>query len=157
MAICPFCKIYMSTKEEGKIYKTKKFHNACFEKMLDDMDSGDDEMVKLTQYICKLFNIKRINPLMSEQISTFTKTNGYTLSGIRASLYYFFEMEEREVGEDVKGIGIVPFVYDEARQFFEGLAKVKEKNKKFCQVVTENHVKIKSPNKSLPKIDITKI
>ena len=157
MAVCPFCKTYMTTKEDGKTYKGKKYHPACFEKILDDMESGDDERVVLDKYICKLFGIKRITPLINEQISTFTKTNGYSLTGIRATLYYFFELEGREITEDVKGIGIVPYVYDEARDFFREISRIKEKNKGFKEVITKTKIQIKRPNKSISKIDIGKI
>jgi len=157
MANCPFCKTYMGTKEDGKTYKGKKYHVKCFEKMLDDMESGDDELTKLNQYVCKLFGIKTLTPLMSEQISTFTKTNGYTASGIRATLYYFFELEERELKEDVKGIGIVPFVYDEAREFFKEMARIKEKNKDFVPTSKRVEVKIRKPSTSNNLIDISKL
>jgi len=157
MALCPFCKLYISTKESGKNYKGKKYHPQCFEKMLDDIESGDDDQKELNDYICKLFNIKTITPLMSSQIQSFTDTKGYTLKGIHGSLYYFFNIEGNEIGEDIKGIGIVPFVYDDAKDFFESIKKAKETNSKFKNMPKTSNVKIKRPDTSVNKIDISKI
>jgi len=157
MAVCPLCKVYISVKEEGKTYKGKKYHLPCFEKILDDMEQGEDQRGELDKYICKLFGIKKITPLISEQISNFVKIDGYSINGIKATLYYFFELGEREVGESVRGIGIVPYVYEEAKEFFSTIGKAKEVNKNFVPAITEKHVQIKKPNKGLQKIDISKI
>jgi hypothetical protein len=157
MANCPYCKNYISTKEPSKNYKGTKVHLACFEKMLDDLEAGDTDREELNRYICKLFSLKKITPLIDSQINNFVSINGYTLKGIQGTLYYFFELEEREVGEDVKGIGIVPFVYDEAKDYFSLKSKALEENRKFNKKTQEVSVRVHTRDYSVPKIDISKI
>ncbi len=157
MAVCPYCKNYVSTKEASKTYKGKKYHADCFNKILDDLEEGDTEREKLNKYICEIFEIDRVSPLIDKQISEFTKINGYTISGIYNTLKYFFSIGERDVGEDVRGIGIVPYVYEEAKEYFETIKKATNHNKNFVPVITEQRIQIRKPDYSVNKIDISKI
>jgi len=95
--------------------------------------------------------------LIDTQINNFLSVNGYTLKGIEATLHYFFELEEREVGEDVKGIGIVPYIYDEAKEYFLVKEKAEKENKGFKDGSKKVEVKLPQKRYGAPMIDITKI
>jgi hypothetical protein len=53
-----------------------------------------------------------------KQIKDFKEQFNYTYKGIKSTLHYFFEIQEGNDVADSLGIGIVPFVYDEAKKFY---------------------------------------
>jgi len=61
-ATCPFCGQYISTQDETKTFKGKKYHLQCFGKILDDMESGSNETEELHKYICKILEIPTVTP-----------------------------------------------------------------------------------------------
>lgn len=157
MATCFICKGYLGPKESSKKYKGKRVHPICFEKMLDELESVDSEREELNKYICTLFKIDKITPLINTQIDNFKSVNGYTCLGIKATLHYFFDLKGNIITEDIKGIGIVPFVYEEARAFFKVKIKADRHNNNFQSKAEEKFLKIKKPDPSLGKIDITSL
>ena len=63
---------------------------------------------------------------MLKQIKDFKEQFNYTYRGIKSTLHYFYEISEgNDVGNSM-GIGIVPFVYEEAKKFYIDKKAIKE-------------------------------
>ena len=86
---------------------------------------------ELYDYICKLFKIVEISPLIENQLNKMFKEEKIkmTYQGIQYTLYYFFEIKEN-VPDMSRGIGIVPYIYKEAKEFYEKKQQVLSKSKK---------------------------
>jgi hypothetical protein len=83
--------------------------------------------VQLEELICDLFHIEKPTKMMLSQITRFVtgQEYGYTYLDIARSLAYFIE-EQGNTPDLEKGIGIVPWVIDEARKFYSHLALEQE-------------------------------
>lgn len=148
-SICPICKQYVLETDDIKKYQNKKCHKPCLDNLIDLKDDTQGDKQKLTEYICKIFDIKEISNLIDNQINKYIKDLDYSYSGIYGSLYYFYDLKENQISEDINGIGIVPFVYEEAKSFFIQISKTNQENE---DVVIENKSKkilMKAPNKNL--------
>lgn len=78
----------------------------------------DKELQELENYILTLFKVKYVPPRIQKQIKQYHEEYNYTYSGIQKSLFYFFEIQKHPVDTYGATIGIVPYVYDSAKQYF---------------------------------------
>ena len=96
---------------------------------------------ELYDYIMKLFNISFVDPKIQKQIKKYIEENNYTYSGIKKALVYFFEIKGNSVEKANGGIGIVPYVYTQAYNYYYSLWLAQQKNED--KVVQEYIPKIK--------------
>jgi hypothetical protein len=144
--ICRYCKESLLKIDAELVGKTNYFHPDCLKQKKADEDAIEAEKLTkkalkeeekaakeaarleakegtvneysdLIAYICNLYKIKAPTGMILKQVKDFQVDYGYKLSGIKLSLQYFFETKGNEVLED-SGIGIVPFVYEEAKKHF---------------------------------------
>ena len=124
---CIYCKQIFNKKEEEyiQISNSKYAHLACSE-LEAKREKTDAE--KLDDYIMKLFNYDYVPPRAKKQINQFIKEYNYTYSGMLKALVYFYEIKggDREAAHD--GIGIIPFIYQDAYNYYYNLWLAKQKN-----------------------------
>ena len=96
---------------------------------------------ELYDYIMKLFNISFVDPKIQKQIKKYIEENNYTYSGIKKALVYFFEIKGNSVEKANGGIGIVPYVYTQAYNYYYSLWLAQQKNED--KVVQEYIPKVK--------------
>ena len=80
-----------------------------------------------------LITIKKIQFTIIQNIKDYKDQFHYTYRGIKTTLHYFYEIQEGNSVEDSLGIGIVPFVYDEAKKFYIDEKAIKD-NLKDCDM-----------------------
>ena len=88
------------------------------EQILAEQVKSEQDLIALEDYIKKLFNIEDITRKIKKQINTFHDEYKYTYSGILKSLIYFYEVKGNSLEKSNGGIGIVPYVYDEAKIYY---------------------------------------
>lgn len=98
-----------------------------------------------------MFNEPYVNAKVRKQINTFLKDYGYSYSGILKALIYFFEIKGNSIEKANGGIGIVPFVYKDAYNYYYSLWLAQQKNEhfkpeEFVPVVREIHIPIPQRN-----------
>ena len=107
-------------KTEAERYKNKNYHADCLEIQLSKEE--------LTDYICRLFSLKAPGPRIYTQIKTFLdKYPHYTYKGIKQALVYFYEVQKKPIDKANQGIGIVPYVYDSAQEYFNNISLRQER------------------------------
>lgn len=111
-------------KQIGRRYA----HFECYihheaNKTQDEKDKED-----LESYIMKLFNESFINAKIKKQIAQYRSEYNYTYSGIRKALVYAFEVKKNDLKKANGGIGIVPFVYKDAYNYYYSLWVATQKN-----------------------------
>lgn len=86
----------------------------------------------LEQLICELYDIEKLTPLMTRQITKFVTELGLNYKDIARALVYFVEVDGGKI--DLKfGIGIVPYTVDAARKYYEALKKQEQQQKEDLQ------------------------
>lgn len=127
---CQYCERQVD-KAISVRYKDKNFHKEC--------QILQEQRDKLCAYICELFDLKKPGVLVYTQIKNYIEKYGYTYTGIQKTLYYFYEIKKNSKQNSHQAIGIVPYVYDEAKEFF---LKKEEKKQKIVKVI-EKHLEKK--------------
>ena len=110
---CPVCGTF--NEKENAIYHNSKYYcKVCYE----NKQNESNDYKELISYICELYSIDVPTGWMLKQIKDFKEQFNYTYKGIKSTLHYFFKIQEGNDVADSIGIGIVPFVYDEAKKFY---------------------------------------
>lgn len=118
---CPICdKAINKAEEDHHIHSKKTYHINCFAKF----ELRKQHRLELLEYICDLYKIPVANGFILKQIKEYETQYNYTLKGIQMTLQFFHEISGNPIGttsakyKNAKGIGIVPHVYDEAKDYF---------------------------------------
>ena len=92
------------------------------------MNKEDLDKMKLEQSINKLFHTDYVDPRIQKQIKNYIKEYNFTYSGILKSLVYFYEVKQNPVEKSNDGIGIVPWVYKQAFNYYYAIWLAQQKN-----------------------------
>lgn len=147
MVKCFYCgEIFdASTTPYVKPNSRRYAHKTCAQTAEENKTQEEKDRQLLENYIKKLFGINCISPKIKKQIETFRKDNNYSYTGMYKTLKYFFEIKGNSIEKANGGIGIVPFVYDEAYLYWRALWEARERNEqidigKFILPVREVHI-----------------
>lgn len=125
--ICPKCNIRFDRDKEQavKVSARRYGHATCYPDNKDFVPMAksetDPDLVKLKEYINNKYGKNANWALINRQIKQFQKDNQYSLSGILKSLVYFYDVQSHTIDESNGGIGIVPYVYQQAYNYYYSL------------------------------------
>ena len=127
---CPGCELFFDKDKVECIHvKNRYWHKACYDSQQQKMSKEELDLKSLSDYIMKLFGVDYINARVKKQMKDMCEQYNYTYTGILKSLVYFYEVKKNSTEKANGGIGIVPFIYDEARDYFFAIYIAQEKNK----------------------------
>ncbi len=158
---CPVCGQLVTGDHVPKRLKGKTYHIQCYEQIKEEAYGKDKEenniYLELQNYICKLFEIDVITPLMENQIQKFAK-EGYTPASMLYILQYHYDYCENEVKEE-KGLGIIPYVQKEAIEFDMQCKRAEEhmkgiKKPKEALTIKNKTIRIKTEEQQVDLIEI---
>lgn len=121
---CPECE-YQVDKDTQRWVKhsAKTYHEHCFQQF----EARKETRSELHGYICELYKIDFPNTYMLKQIKEFQlPPYKYTIKGMELALRWFHEV--RGNAPDAQGIGIVEYVYKDAREYYTQLSEVNQHN-----------------------------
>ena len=145
---CKICgETFNRDKEKCVLVSARRYaHAKCVDSENNNTKVELSDYELLEQYILKLFHIEFLTPRMKKQINQFTEEYKYTLSGIRKTLYYFFEIKGNPIEKAFESLGIVPYVYKEANEYFYKVYLAQCANAQIEDISYETKViNIKSP------------
>ena len=154
MPKCPHCN--NEVKEEDAIYNTKTkryYHEFCYNELL--------ERKQLCDYVCELFSYKKPSVRIYQQMTSY-HDKGVSYSDMLLALKYFYEIKKGDINKSQGGIGIIPYVLDEAKEFAT-LEKLEQdrliaKFEKNEQIKEVKIIKVIEPrNKNKKQIDINSL
>lgn len=113
--------------------------------------AADPDLEMLKEYISKVYGTKANWPLISKQIKEYHEVNGYSYSGMYKSLVYFYEVKKNSLDNSHGGIGIIPFTYQAAYDYYLNLFLISNANSKIENmkeyVSQEKEIVIKEPRR----------
>lgn len=125
---CIYCKkIFNKGEENFKLFSNGKYaHQTCFD-LEQTRELTDQE--KLEKYIMKLFDSDYVYAKVQKQIKDYVTNHGYTYSGIHKALIYYYEVKGNkfDAGKAQGGIGIVPYVYQHAYNYYYAIWEAQQK------------------------------
>lgn len=131
---CPYCESYLE-KEEAVSYKKRYYHEDCF----NEWEQQKEHRKALIEYICELHNLEAPTGMMVKQIKDFQDDYSYKLKGIELALRYFYETLDNRVREG-DGIGIVPYVYEEAKRHYLKKKNIEKSAEEYANKTHETRV-----------------
>ncbi len=130
MVKCLYCgQTFDASKEEFVKPKANRYaHKSCAEKYEASKTKEEKDKERLEEYIKELFNITTLTSKIKNQIKMYAEKK-YTYSGMWKSLKYFYEVKGNSIEKAQGGIGIIPYVWDEAFNYWRALWEAQERNK----------------------------
>lgn len=126
---CPICgeQFYREDEPFVKI-KNRYAHKKCFEAQEIAKDEETKEKDLLYSYISKIFNDTANYARINKQISEYLK-QGYSYKGMRKTLIYWFDVKHGDLSKTNGGIGIIPYIYQDALTYWRGIWEAQQRNK----------------------------
>ena len=88
----------------------------------------ENDKKELDDYIIQLLKIDFVDARIRKQINKYVEEYQYTYSGIKKALVYFYEIKGNSIEKANGGIGIVPFVYKNAFDYYYALWQAQQQN-----------------------------
>ena len=130
--ICRYCNCRFDRDIEPfvEISARRYAHKSCADKVNAAIPQEEKDYNNLEKYIKQLFKVDKINAKTKKQIKDFREEYGYTYTGMLKTLYWWYEIKGHTTELAKDGIGIVPYVYDDAEKYYYTLylAKVVNEN-----------------------------
>ena len=128
---CVICKQrFDRDKFEAVLVNSRRYaHASCAGKLSPEDAKKEKDLQELEDYIIKLFKLDHMDGRITLQIKKYMQDHpDYTYSGIKNTLFYFYEIKGNSIDKANGGIGIVPWVYEEARRYFYSQWLLSQKN-----------------------------
>jgi hypothetical protein len=127
---CPYCGkyFYRDIEEFVQINKTRYAHKACYDRHNAELTQEERDFNILTEFVKKLFNTDTVSEKVKRQIKDYHENKNFTYSGIYKSLVWFYQIKHTPIDKATGGIGIVPYVYDDARNYYTAQYLAQQQN-----------------------------
>ena len=131
------CKTVDKLSQDYIQYKGKNFHRECGEKQ--------KEKDNFYSYVCEIFKLKAPGPRIYNQGNSFVEKYGYTYLGMQKTLYFIYAVKKHANDRPIesKSIGLIPYYYDEAQEYFKRIDKKKEMIRNEVMSTTEEIISVK--------------
>ena len=149
--ICIYCKKQFDRdKEPTKQVNTRRYaHLSCWENHIANMSQEERDIEDFYAYVKKLFQ-EEYNYILTKKLAErYVKENNYTYSGMLKTLKWYYEKENNSIEKANGSIGIIPYIYNQALNYYYNLYKTqllnKEKNLSDFIKPKERKITINSP------------
>ena len=148
---CIYCNEYFDKNKEPFIQMGDSFsHKYCHEGQFKYEASINQDKEALHEYLKNLFGSNYNYDQLDKQMTKYYKEFNFKYSGMLGTLKYFFEVRENSIEKSHYRIGIIPYVYEEARDYYKKIKEInlKNQNKQVKNYTpTEREIVISSPKK----------
>lgn len=157
---CPYCGIFFFKDEEENIFiKNRYWHKHCYEQYKIKENQSFKAIEELESYLCNLFEIDFVNARIKKQIKDMIDQYHFSYSGILGTLKYWYDIKQNSIDKANGGIGIVPYVYEDASKYYETIFYAQQLNKDANMdsfIIKERDIIIKSPkiHKKIRMVDL---
>lgn len=111
----------------GHRYLSKNYCDACYEKEMTELEALEIEKERLYGYIKELFGCTECPAEVVYNIENYIKY-GKKVSGIRATIYYYYEIQGHPADNILFLNKIIREQYDNARKYYEMAKTIKKQN-----------------------------
>lgn len=129
-------------------------HQTCFPEgeLVPLLNPIDEDLVLLEKYISELLGDSYNPARVKKQIKDYKNEYDYTYSGMLKTLIWFYDIKGNSIEKSNGGIGIIPFVYQDASNYYYSLylAKLANQDKnleEYKPIIKE--IEIESPRTQL--------
>lgn len=107
-------------------------------------DQENENWSILYEYIKGIYNFSTVPILFITQLNKYRKDESYPLTsiGMYYTLKYYYEILGKKIVDD-KGVGIIPYYYDQASKYYSKVFDLEEKAESFIFEEKKQNIKTK--------------
>lgn len=141
---CKYCGIQFDANVEPYIMASARryAHKSCAEKFESEKTQEQKDEEQFYQYVKNLFNEDYNYIATKKMAERYIKENNYTYSGMLKSLIWFYEVKHNSKSKANGSIGIIPFIYNQARDYYYSLYLAKLANEEKDIITYKPKVKL---------------
>lgn len=130
MVTCVHCRQKFDRDKQPFVeVSTRRYaHPDCHEKHKIEYEQQQKDWLALEEYIKYLFNIETITVKIRKQVNDFVNNQHYTYTGILRALMYFYGVQGHSIEKANGGIGIVPYTYEAAHNYYQAIWLANQQN-----------------------------
>lgn len=151
---CLYCEKIFDRDLEPYVQIGRRYaHPQCAEEHEKNMTQEERDLETLENYIKELFNEPYINAKIKNQIKSYHDKYQFSYSGMLKTLIYWFDVKGNSVEQANDGIGIIPYVYKQAHDYYYELylAQTANKNKDIEKYKKPQTKVVTIPPPAIPK------
>lgn len=111
-----------------KVSERRYAHMECHLRKQQEKTQEQKDLEDLENYIMQILKLDYINPRVRKQINDFKAQYNYTYTGMRKALTYFYEVKKNPIEKANGGIGIIPYVYNNAYNYYYSIWMANQTN-----------------------------
>lgn len=116
--ICQVCRNNINKLSDDFLKKSNGYvHRSC-------VAPDEADRLELCNYIAEIFHLKSPGPVNMALIKKFHTENGYSYKSMYYALKYHFEIQKGSIEKAQERIGILPYIYDDAKKYYENLTRM---------------------------------
>lgn len=104
-------------------------HKQCSDEHDEQMTQDEKDEKALYEYCKDIFKEDYNYLKIKKQIESYIKNYQYSYSGMLKALKWFFEIKKESVEKANGGVGIIPYIYQDAYKYYYTLFLAQKKNK----------------------------
>ena len=158
---CPYCKKTFDAQPDGenkiwiKVGARRYAHLQCVKEHDKNLTQEERDYEDFFKYCKELFK-EDYNYILTKKLAErYAKENGYTYSGMKKALQWFYEIEGNSIENANGSIGILPYCFNDAKDYYYKLYIAQEKNKgikEWRAPVREIFISVRDPWKQPPRL-----
>lgn len=156
LVTCLYCsKKFDRDKEPFAQVSARRYaHLSCSLEKEQQKSKEEKDKEALEKYIKELLKNNYSGVKVKKQIKDYISEYNYTYSGILKALIYFYEIKGNSVEKAQGGIGIVPYIYNDAYNYYYNLWIANQQNEKKdiqSYIPEVREIKIPIPKRNIKK------
>jgi len=143
---CLICGKIFNREKESCIKIGKRYaHTICAEKDNPGLAQEEKDKDAFYQMVKSIYGENYNFMMINKQATEYIKQYDYTWSGMTGCLHWFYHINHGNIEESNGGIGIIPFIYDDVKKYYQDIYKAQEKNKQVDIMRKPVYFNIQSP------------
>lgn len=127
---CLYCGEQFDRLSEPNIKIGRRYaHKSCYESQDEEQLKKDKDKHDFFEYIKELYGSDYNYISISKQAENYIKQYNFTYSGMLKSLKWFYEVKGNSKESSNGRIGIIPYIYEEAKKYYYNLYLAQQRNK----------------------------
>lgn len=125
---CVYCQQRFDRDAEPTVQVSPRryAHESCAKQKESEQSQEEKDYEALENYIMKIFSKEYVTAKIRKQIKDFRKEYNYTFSGMLKTLIWWFEIKGNSIDKTNGGIGIIPYIYEDACRYYYSLFLAQE-------------------------------
>lgn len=130
-----------------QISERRYAHKNCVNKQQDLKNKEEKAYEELEKYIMNLFSKDYLTAKVRKQIKDYKQEYHYSFIGMLRSLKWWYEIKGNNLTQANDGIGIIPFIYEQAEKYYYSLllAQLNNDNNNYNYIPIVKEITIDSP------------